>query len=142
MRLEGATFQLKERRPTLKIVERLDLGTIQDEQRFQSSGLASDESAIGIGRILGIDGIVLYRVSCPSLRDLFMSKFTGAPAPVFVTSKVILVESGEVVYHNVVTTHVEPHRGSFRRADLSPLINLALVRGVDKTITDLQHAFR
>src|SRR5689334_22207709 len=35
LRLEGGTFQLKELRPALKLVERFDLRRILDEQRFQ-----------------------------------------------------------------------------------------------------------
>ena len=141
MHLEGATFQLKEQRPSLHIVERLDLATIRDEQLFQSSGSASDETAIGLGRILGVDGIVLYRISCPSFRDMFGTRFTGVSSPVTVTSKIILVESGEVVFHNVVTSQVEKSR-RFHSFDIQPLVTIALARGVDQTISDLRHAFR
>lgn len=49
--LEGAAFQLKDKRSTLKIVDRLNLATVMSEQRFQVAGAVTDESAVRIGQI-------------------------------------------------------------------------------------------
>ena len=58
-RLEGAAFLLKEQRPSLRIVDRSYLSQILDEQRFQAGGSVSDDTAIRIGRLLGVDSVLL-----------------------------------------------------------------------------------
>ena len=145
LRLEGATFQLKALRPSLRIVDRANLRTILNEQRFQFGGSVSDESAIRLGRVLGADSVLLYQIEIPSLRDQVLAQFHGTLPPVIVTSKIILVESAEVVFHNVVTMPVEGMGGdssSFTTLHRHPFIQAALDRGLVRTITDLQQAFR
>jgi hypothetical protein len=52
-----------------------------------------------------------------------------------------MVDSAEVVFHNVVTSAVDdPAADSFWRLD--PSVQAALDRVVAQTITDLKHAFR
>jgi hypothetical protein len=133
---EGAVFQLKELRPGLRIVDRFNLGTVLGEQRLEASGLISDEYAVRLGRILGVDGILLYRIEGPSYRDRFFTRhgYAGEGTPGFViTSKVIMVETAEIVFHNVVTSRVKG--GALE-------LPAALDRGVLQAATDLLHAFR
>ena len=145
-RLAGATFQLKEQRPSLHIVERFDLPTIRGEQSFQLSGAVSEGTAVGLGHLFGADSILLYQIEGPTIRDRVLAKLYGGLPPFTVTSKVIRVESAEVVYLNVVTAPVSPGNDSFpsfvtnSRYDLS--FQAALNRGIAQTIVDLQHAFR
>jgi hypothetical protein len=137
-RLEGATFQLKEQRPVLRIIERASLQHVLDEQRFQFAGGVSEETAIRLGRLLGVDSILLYRIETPSLRDRLVGRLHRELPPVLVTSKVILVETAEVVFYNVVSSSVDPDDGEiFQRR-----IRAALERGIAQTIADLWHAFR
>jgi hypothetical protein len=144
-RLAGATFQLKEQRPSLHIVERFDLPTIRSEQSFQLSGAVSDSTAVGLGRLLGADSILLYQIEGPTIRDRILAKMYGGLPPFTVTSKVIRVESAEVVYYNVVTAPVasgndsSPSFVTDSRYDLP--FQAALNRGITQTIGDLQHAF-
>lgn len=145
LRLEGATFQLKALRPSLQIVDRTNLRTILSEQQLQFSGSVSDESAIRVGRVLGADSVLLYQIEIPSLRDQVFAQFHGAIPPVIVTSKIILVESAEVVFYNVVAVPVEgigDVSSSFTTFHQHPFIQVALDRGLVRTITDLQQAFR
>lgn len=144
--LAGATFQLKEYRPWLRIVERFDLPVIHSEQRFQLSGAVSDETAIGVGRLLGADSILLYNIDSPTVRDRLFARMYGGMPPYTVTSKVIRVESAEVIYHNVVTALVTP-RSEFLPFFFSDLqddlsFRTALEHGITKTLADLQEAFR
>ncbi|MGH7429227.1 MAG: hypothetical protein ACREJ4_12870 [Candidatus Methylomirabilaceae bacterium] len=145
-RLEGAAFQLKEQRPFLRIVDRFDLPTLRGEQRFQLGGAVSDESAIRLGRLLGVDSVLFFRIEGPNFRDQVFARFHGDLPPFTVTSKIILVESAEVVFHNVVTSPVERFNGprSFFYSDfrVEPQVRAALDRGVVQTIADLSHAFR
>lgn len=144
--LAGATFQFKEHRPWLRIVERFDLPVIHSEQRFQLSGAVSDDTAIRVGRLLGVDSILFYTIDGPTVRDRVFARMYGGMPPYTVTSKVIRVESAEVVYHNVVIAPVVPRNDSFLSSfhdfpqDRS--LQVALERGLTQTIADLQHAFR
>lgn len=145
-RLAGATFWLKEQRPSLRILERFDLPAIRHEQRFQLSGAVSDESALSVGRLLGVDSVLLYRIEEPSVRDRVLAKLYGDLPPFTVTSKIIMVESGEVVYHNVVTAPIaRPHLlvpHFFSDPEMDHQLRAALDRGVVQTVADLRHAFR
>ena len=145
-RLESAAFLLKEQRPFLRIVERFDLPAIRVEQSFQLTGAVSDETAVSVGRLLGVDSVLFYLIQGPTVRDRVLAKLYGELAPYTVVSKIIRVESAEVVYHNVVTAPVV--RGN---ESLSSFVSdfqqessfrAALENGIARTIADLKHAFR
>ena len=144
-RLEGAAFQLKNFRPDLRIIDRSHIPAIVSEQRYQVSGLVSEESAVRIGRMLGADSVLIYLIDGPTLRDrLFARQHRDLP-PMTVTSKIIRVESGEVVYHNVVTARVDETEGSgwslSDHVDYQRWSREALDRGVIQTVHDLRRAF-
>lgn len=145
-RLEGAAFQLKEQRPRLRIVDRFHLSTILDEQRFQLGGSVSEQTAISLGRLLGVDSVLLFSIEGPTVRDHTIARFTGDLPPFTLTSKIIRVESAEVVFHNVVTSRVEAFGGwmppVFSESHMPPVVRAAVDRGVAQTIADLRHAFR
>lgn len=145
-RLEGAAFQLKEERPRLRIVDRFHLPTIMDEQRLQLGGTVSEQTAISVGRLLGVDSVLLFNIEGPTVRDHTIARFTGDLAPFTLTSKIIRVESAEVVFHNVVTSRVETFGGwmppVFSDSHMPPVVRAAVDRGVAQTIADLRHAFR
>lgn len=145
-RLEGAAFQLKELRPHLRIFDRANLQRILTEQRFQLSGPVAEETAVRAGRMLGVDSVLLYEIRGPSRRDRLFARRSSDIPPLSVSSKIIQVENGEVVFHNVVTAAVDDadaRDGAFG-SDFAPapLIRSALARGVDRTIADLRRAFR
>jgi hypothetical protein len=143
-RLEGATFRLKALRQNLRIIDRSHLTTIVSEQRFQVGGLVSEESAIHIGRMLGVDSVLIYRIDGPTLRDRFFARQYSDLFPVTVTTKIIRVESGEVVYDNVVTVRGDEPEGSWL---LSGHVHYqrwsreAIDRGIKQTVYDLRRAF-
>ena len=141
LRLEGGTFQLKELRPTLKLVERFDLRRILDEQRFQLNQGVSDDTAVHLGHLLGVDSVVLYRVEGPSARDRALASVMGELPPVVVVTKIIKVEDGEVVFLNAVIVPVKTAREEVFFSMDAP-IQTALDRGVTQTIADLRYAFR
>ncbi len=145
-RLEGAAFQLKAHRPTLRIVDRSHIPTVFTEQRFQVGGLVSDESAIRIGQMLGVDSVLIYRIDGPTLRDRFWARQHRDLPPITVTSKIIRVESAEVVYHNVVTAHVEEADEAgwslSDNVDYQRWSREALDRGIMQTVFDLRRAFQ
>lgn len=145
-RLTAATFQIKEQRPSLHVLERLDLPALYKEQRFQLSGAVSDQTALRVGRLLGVDSVLLYQIEAPSVRDRARARYYGDLPPFTVTSKIVMVESGEVVYLNVVTAmvgHAYLLKSYFaNEAEMDMQLRVALDRGVHQTIADLQWAFR
>lgn len=144
-RLEGATFQLKAHRPDLKIVDRFHLPALLDEHRFQLTGAVADESAVRIGRILGVDTVLIYRIDGPSYRDRLWARSHHDLPPVTVTSKMIRVESAEVLYHRVVVARIEdaPSWGwsVSDSVDYRRLSREAMERGITQTVLELGRAF-
>jgi len=144
-RLEGATFQLKILRPTLKVVDRFHLLAVITEQRLQNAGSVADDSAVRVGHLLGVDSVLLYSIDGPTLRDRLFAHVPSQVRPITVTTKIIRVESAEIVYLNVVTARLDDGE----RWDWSPSDNwdyqqqsrAALERGIIQTVSDLQRAF-
>ena len=144
-RLEGATFQLKILRPTLKVVDRFHLLALITEQRLQNAGAVADDSAVRVGHLLGVDSVLLYSIDGPTLRDRLFAHVPSHVRPIIVTTKIIRVESAEIVYFNVVTARMDDGE----RWDWSPsdnwdyqeLSRAALERGIIQTVSDLQRAF-
>lgn len=144
-RLEGAAFQLKTFRPNLRIIDRSHMHTIVSEQRFQVGGLVSEDSAVRIGQMLGVDSVLIYRIDGPTLRDRFFARQPRDLPPVTITSKIIRVETGEVVYHNVVTARMDEAEESgwslSDNVDYHRWSREALDRGIMQTVYDLHRAF-
>lgn len=145
-RLEEATFGLKLVRPSLKFVDRLYLPLVLEEHRFQLAGSVADESAVRLGRVLGVDTVLIYRINGPSMRDRMWARSYRDLPPVTVTSKMIRVESAEVLYHNIVETEIE---GSFSwggslldKADYQRLSREAMERGILQTVSELRQALQ
>jgi hypothetical protein len=144
-RLEGAAFQFKTFRPNLRIIDRSQIPVIVAEQRFQVGGLVSEESAVRLGRMLGVDSVLIYRIDGPTFRDRFVARQHRDLPPVTITSKIVRVESGEIVYHNVVAAHVgeveEPGWSLSDNVDYHRWNREALDRGIMQTVYDLRRAF-
>jgi hypothetical protein len=144
-RLEGAAFQLKAFRPNLRIIDRSHIQAVISELRFQVGGLVSEGSAVRIGQMLGIDSILIYQIVGPTLRDRFFAREHLDLPPVTITSKIIRVESGEIIYHNVVTARLEETEESgwslSDTVDYHRWSREALDRGIMQTVYDLCRAF-
>jgi hypothetical protein len=93
----------------------------------------------------GVDSVLMYRIDGSTLRDRFFAHQQRDLPALTVTSKIIRVESGEVVYHNVVTARTDEAEGS--TSLLSDTVNdrrwsrEAIDRGVMQTVLDLHRAF-
>jgi hypothetical protein len=122
------------------------MSTVFSEQRFQVGGLVSDESAVRIGQILGVDSVMIYRIEGPTLRDRFWARQNRDLPPITVTSKIIRVESAEVVYLDVVTARVEETDRSgwslSDTVDYQRWSREAFDRGIMQTVVDLERAIQ
>jgi hypothetical protein len=145
-RLEQAAFQLKKRRADIKILERRNLEQLTDEQHLQLSGRVGDDSVVRVGRWLGADSLVLFRIDGPTWRDRLLARMHGKMPPFVVSSKIISLESGEVLYHDVVTAAPVPHFGEWSDYDsdhqLRPAMQAALDQALSTAILHLHQSFR
>lgn len=145
-RLEEAAFQLKRHRSWIKIVERRNLEPLSDEQRLQLSGRVADDSVVRVGKWLGADSMVLFRIDMPTWRERLLARFYGKMPPFVVSSKIISVESGEVLYHDIVTAVPVPPSGDWNDYasdyELQPSLRAALDRALSVAIAHLNQSFR
>jgi hypothetical protein len=145
-RLEEATFHLKRQRSWIRIVDRRNFEQLTDEQRFQLSGRVADESVVQVGKWLGADSMVLFRIEGPTWRERLLARFHGKMPPFVVSSKIISLESGEVLYHDVVTATPIPASGEWSDYasdyELRPAMHSALDQALSGAIQHLHRSFR
>jgi hypothetical protein len=145
-RLEQAAFQLKTQRSWIKIVERHDIEPLTDEQRLQVSGRVADDGAMRVGKLLGADSILFFRIDVPSWRDRLLARFYGKMPPLVVSSKIISVESGEVLYYDIVTAMPAPPSGEWSDYasdyELQPALRSALDHALSVSIAHLNQSFQ
>jgi hypothetical protein len=140
--LEAHSFRLKALRPELQFVDRTLLQALRQEQKFQLSGSVSDQTAIRLGQLLGADSILHYHVERPTWLDQMRARFSGQLPPVRVFSKVIRVETGEVLFHHMVSVQSRELSDDESYSSVAPLVHAAVKKGVGKTLQALQLAFR
>jgi hypothetical protein len=145
-RLEQAAFQLKEQRSWIKIVDRQNLQSLTEEQRLQVSGRVADDSVVRVGKWLGADSMVLFRIDASARLERLLARFHGKMPPVVVSIKIISVESGEVLYHDIVTAMPVPESGEWRTYsidyELRPALRSALDHALSVAIAHLNQSFR
>src|SRR4051794_2556153 len=112
-RLEQAVLQVKRQRPWVRVLERRNLIAVTTEQRMQLSGQFSDDSAVHAGRMLGADSVVVFQIDAPGWRDRLLARMHGTMPPVMVSSKVVQVETGEVLFHDMVIRTPRPEGGEW-----------------------------
>ena len=145
-KLEQAVLQVKRQRPWVRVLERRNLIAVTTEQRVQLSGQFSDDSAVHVGRMLGADSIVVFHIDGPSWRDRLLARMHGTMPPVVVSSKVVRVETGEVLFHDMVIRTPRPESGGWAAYDsdfeVQPLLRSSLEESLSEAISHLHEAFR
>lgn len=145
-RLEQAVFQLKRSRPGLRVLDRREAQRLADERWLQVSGEVSDETAVRLGRLVGADSIIFFGIQGPGWRERLLARMYGTMPPIMVSSRIVRVESAEVVYHDVVMSAPAPEGYDWSRyasdVELRPAVHAALDRGVSEAIVRLKEAFR
>ncbi|WHZ25703.1 MAG: hypothetical protein OJF51_000498 [Nitrospira sp.] len=145
-KLEQAIFHLKKRRSGIRIVERRYLETVRDEQRLQISGRVADDSAMHIGKWLGADSLAVFQIDQPRWRDRLLARDYERMAPVVVSIKIIAVETGEILYYDIVRIIPAPPLGKSERyvndIELQSTVRAGLDRAVSVAIAHLDQSFR
>lgn len=146
--LAGAYAKLESRTATLfqavlgsQVVERGDLSSVQAEQAWQYSHAAAEQSVVSVGKLVGADALVLYRIVTPDLAERLFAEAGDSLSPVTVLAKVVGVETGLILWTHEVT---EPVRSAGRHLSheggYDPGVQQALDRGVDEMLAALAEA--
>jgi hypothetical protein len=145
-RLSQAVFEGKKHRPWLKILERRDIGIVNHELALQHSGRVADETAISIGRMLGADSVALFQIESPTWRDRMFARIQETMPPITILSKVLSVESGEVLYHNIVASHPLPASGRWEDYasdhELQAHLHSALTNALTAAVQHIEQSFQ
>ncbi|MCF6342929.1 MAG: CsgG/HfaB family protein, partial [Bacteroidales bacterium] len=98
---EGKTYVKGVKTDFYEVIERDQLEKIMKEQKLSLSGALDENSAAEVGRILGLDVIVLGNVSYTNTDEMSNSELTGSCLKRTVTAKgtlkLISVETAQVV---------------------------------------------
>lgn len=144
----GAYAKLESRTATLfqtvlgsQVVERADLSSVQAEQAWQYSHAADERSIVSVGKLVGADALVLYRIVTPDLAERLFAEAGDQLSPVTVLAKVVGVETGLVLWTHEVTEPVRSAgRHLSREGGYDPGVQQAIDRGVDEMLAALAEA--
>jgi hypothetical protein len=128
LRLEGIVFRLRDVRPALHILERQQLDHLLLVQQQELRSAVIEERALRLARLLGLDALLFFDIR--TYRN-------DAGAQITIISKLVHLESGEVLFHSVVLSRAGRSPGTLERW----ATQLAMDRAIMQTASDLQHAF-
>ncbi len=108
---EGKTYEKTSSINIYKLIERSQLDNVLREQNFASSGMVTDNQAAQVGKLLGIDVIIIGQIDIkPASADSKVSYNDGTVAnckensvQVAATIKLISVTTGEILGTNTYT---------------------------------------
>ncbi|HKO19142.1 MAG TPA: hypothetical protein VJU82_09680 [Acidobacteriaceae bacterium] len=129
LRLEGIAFRLRDLRPALHILERQQLDHLLLVQQQELRASVSEESALRVARLLGVDAFLFF--------EIHSYRHDPEAVQITITSKLVHLESGEVLFQSVVLSRAVRTPGTVERWTTQ----LALDQAIAQMATDLQHAF-
>ena len=136
-RLESKTWQIISNQGGVQVLERRNLEVVRKEQHLQRLYAMDEESAVRIGRLVGAQGVLIYRIRLPSWRDRFL--VDEEILPITFGGRLLEVETGTVLWSETVTltsSDCESSRcwfGGKPRATLWPTIK----EGIDQLVGKL-----
>ena len=122
------------------IVERNELAAMHEEQHRQYFEPAAEETTVRLGRLLGADVLILYRIKVPALRERLFAVDAGQMSPVTILGKAMRVETGEEVWNHVVTVEIGRVRHQTVEVSFDHAIWHAMNRGVEEMLAVLAEA--
>jgi hypothetical protein len=140
-RLNTGTSRLFQQELGSAVLERSDLPVLKAEQRWQYLEPAAEETSVALGRLLGADALMLYRIKIPELRERLFAREGDRFSPITISGKVMQVSTGEKVWSHVVTVEVSRDaKEPTSRFALDPAIWSGLVRAVNEMLTAVSEA--
>ena len=139
-RLDAHTDYLFQRGLGSQIVERSDLAVVHEEQHRQYFEPAEEETTVRLGRLLGADILIVYRIKIPELRERLFTEQADQLSPVTIFGKAVRVETAEEVWTHAVTVEIGRIRHGLTEVSLDHAIWHALNQGVDEMLAALAEA--
>jgi hypothetical protein len=136
-RLDADTDYLLQKGLGSQIVDRSDLTAVHEEQHRQYFEPAGEETTVRLGRLLGADTLIVYRIKTPELRERLFADRADQLSPVTIFSKVVRVETGEEVWTHAVTVEIGQTRHGLAEVTADHAIWHALNQGVDEMLAAL-----
>ena len=133
LRLEGIVFRLRDLRPALHVLERQQLDHLLLVQQQELRRAVMEERPLRLARLLGLDALLFFEIR---------TSRSDVAAQITITSKLVHLESGEVLFHSIVLSRAgRSPRGSMTGTSESWATQLALDQAITQTASDLQNAF-
>jgi hypothetical protein len=119
------------------IVDRSELAAVHEEQHRQYFEPAAEETTARLGRLLGADFLIVYRIKLPELRERLFAEEASQLPPVTIYGKAVRVETGEEEWSHVVSVEIGRVHHWPGEVSLDHAIWYALNRGVDDMLVAL-----
>ena len=139
-RLDADTDFLFQRGLGSQIVERSDLAVIHEEQHRQYFEPSGEETTVRLGRLLGADILIVYRIKIPELRERLFADQADQLSPVTIFGKAVRVETAEQVWTHAVTIEIGRIRHGLAEVSMDHAIWHALNQGVYEMLAALAEA--
>lgn len=97
---------LRSRHPQIVLVERETLGLALEEVQLQNTGRVADESMVRVGRLVGADTLLTYRLDSLSGETIASVRRNGGQVLGSAEFRLINVESGTTLFRQAVTATV------------------------------------
>lgn len=96
--------------PRLKVIDRVNIDEVLNEQGLGRSGLISSDTAAQVGRIIGLNYIVIGTVTDARIADHDRILWNQSSAEVSVSMQIIDINSGAIVFADSVNGSVDKVR--------------------------------
>jgi hypothetical protein len=139
-RLDADTDYLFQRGLGSQIVARSDLAVVHEEQHRQYFEPSGEETTVRLGRLLGADILIVYRIKIPEFRERLFAEQADQLSPVTILGKAVRVETAEQVWTHAVTVEIGRIRHGLAEVSIDHAIWHALNQGVYEMLAALTEA--
>lgn len=101
--IDFAVNFIRQRQPGLMLVERDAMGKIVEEALIQHSGRIDDETTVRIGKMIGADSLLTYRIEPIDVSALPRIRASGGAVVGSVEIRVIQIEKGLALFRQLST---------------------------------------
>jgi len=98
-------YNLRNLYKRMRIIDRANLQHILNEQSFQHAGLIDISTGVKIGKIAGAQSILTYQIQTTTDEELEAIQVNGGTISSSISAKLILVETGEVIFQTTSFNH-------------------------------------
>ncbi len=98
-----------------EVMERSAVNRVLEEQKFGTSGVVDTATVTSIGKLLGVDGVVVGEVAAYGSEG----RVLGRAASIAVNTRLVSVQSGKVIFSDSITINTKKSGSETREAMLT-----------------------